>query len=556
MYFANIRYGLLFLFIFIAGLMLLLAGFLLRKKVIKSLSERNSYLTSDINFIFYNLKAVFIILVLFFVIFSMLDPRWGNKTQKLTLEGIDIVLVFDVSRSMLTKDVLPDRLGSAKNLASKILANLKGNRVGVTAFAGYAFNVLPLTTDIDAVNSFVSELSTEMIDLQGTNLEDAIKKALELFDFSELTHKAIVIITDGEDLEFSPLKQVKEAVEKGVKIFTVGIGTPAGGTIPLYDENGNIVDYLKKDNKVVVSKLNEKLLQEISTKTGGEFIYGNYGNISLLIRRLDEIKKSKFGTGIYEFLEPQFQYFLFIAVLLLFIYLFLPEKRINLFKIFGIVIIFSIFNYDNVFASFKTRGVQEYRKGNYEKALELFQKALIKEKNNGKLFFNQGNTYFKLNKFDEAEISFERNLKSKDERLKLKSYYNLGNTLLERGDFSRAIESYRYILENENPNTDLFKKSLLNFLYAKQQIENNTNNQNQNQNQEQNQKNKNDNKNSQKNQSSSSSSSQSQSIENQPKQYSPTDVENLLNLIKEEEKKHIGKKEKAKVLNAYPQNEW
>ncbi len=553
MYFANLKYGLTYLIVLIACLIFIFLGFFLRRKIINELSRRNEFLIKEINFFIYNLKILLISLAFFFVIFSMLDPRWGSKNQIATLEGIDLVLAFDISRSMLTKDVLPDRLSFAKNQANKILAKIVGNRIGVTAFAGFAFNVLPLTTDIEAVNSFVNELSTEMIDVQGTNLEDAIKKALELFDFNELTHKAIVIITDGEDYEFFPIESAKEAKERGVLIFALGIGTQAGGMIPLYDEKGNFIDYLKKDGKIVTSRLNEKLLNEITKETGGDFYFGNDRGVSTLIKRIDEIKKSKFGTGIYEFLEPQFQYFLLISVLLLLIYIFLPEKRI---KIIFLIFFLNVLNYDLIFASLKTRGVREYKRHNYEKALELFQKALMKEKNNERLSFNEGNTYFRLNRFNEAEISFGRILNSKNKELSEKTHYNLGNTYLEKNDYSKAIESYKHVLENANPSSEIYKKALLNFLYAKQQLQNQNTSQNQTNSQDQDNKQKQEpDKDNKRNQSERENSSSSASRNEQP-QYSPTDVENLLNLIKEEEKKHIGKKEKAKALRVYPRNEW
>ncbi len=246
-------------------------------------------------------KIISLILALFFICFAVLDPRWGTKSVQATIEGIDVVFVLDISKSMTTPDVVPNRLEVSKKLSSQLMSLLLGNRIGITAFAGYAFNIIPLTTDINASSVFLNELTTDMIDVQGTNLEDAIKKAMELFEKDTLTHKAIVIFTDGEDYEFSPLNQVQLAKEKGITIFTVGIGTPNGGQIPLYDDKGNIIDYLKKDGKTVTSRLNEALLTKISEETKGFYISGNENSMISLAKRLDEIKKSRFGSNIYEF---------------------------------------------------------------------------------------------------------------------------------------------------------------------------------------------------------------------------------------------------------------
>jgi hypothetical protein len=559
MFFANARILWILLIFLAISVFLVLATFFIKKLFLKSIFQKEGHPLSDINFFTYNLKIVIFLISLIFISISLLDPRWGNKSLNVDLEGIDLVVAMDISRSMLTKDVMPDRLYKAKNLASKLCAYLVGNRVGLTAFAGYAFNMLPLTTDIDALYSFINELSTEMIDVQGTNLEDAIKKALELFDYNALTHKAIVIFTDGEDYEFSPVKQAKEAARKGVKIFTVGIGTPNGQMIPVYDENGNVVDYLKKEGKIVTSRLDENLLRLVAKETEGEYFYGSDENISALARKIDEIKKTKFSNQIYDFLEPQYQYFLAIALLLLLIYLFLPEKKVKFnfkgwIKLIFISTIISLLN-ENIYASLASRGVAEYRKGNYEKALELFQKAFLKDEKNEKLIFNQGNTYYKLNRMDEAKSSFKKLINSKNKIVKEKSIYNLGTTYIDKNEYQKAIETYKDILLNGDKESEIYKKTLWNFLYAKQMLnQTNQNNQKEEQNKEKENREKNNNKQENHSQKNSSSSQSASSVA--PQKLSQNEVENLLNLIQEEEKKHIGRKEKAKALRYYPRNEW
>ncbi len=553
MLFAKIDYFIIFLLSLIFAVLLVIISTFVKYKFLKHFSKNNSFITYEINRLFYNLRPIILIMALFFTFISLLDPRWRNKSSYGTMEGIDVVMVFDISRSMLTKDVFPDRLTEAKNIGNKILSKLVGNRIGITAFAGFAFNVLPLTTDLEAVSTFINELSTEMIDIQGSNLEDAIKKALSLFEENTLTHKAMIIITDGEDYEFSPLKSAKIAKEKGIIIFTVGIGTPNGGNIPIYDNNGNIIDYLKKDGKVVVSQLNEKMLQQIAEETKGS--YFNSKDIEKLLSKIDQIKKTKFGLSKYEYLEPQYQYFLFIALLFLLIYLYLPVQKVNFFSMKKVLIIITTLlilnNYS--FADLKTKGVKEYKKENYEEALNYFQKAQLKEQKNEKLHYNIGNTYYKLGNYEDSEKYYNRVLKSKNIKLANRSTYNLGNLYLEKNEIDKAIEKYKEVLSTEDPKSELYKKALLNLLYAKQKLqENSKQNQKQDKNQQQNSSEKDKNSQSSKENSSNSSSYSSQNEIDQK----PRDIENLLNLIKEEEKKYMGKKEKRKAIGINPKNEW
>ncbi|MCX7821753.1 MAG: VWA domain-containing protein [Brevinematales bacterium] len=551
MLFAKIDYFLILLLVSSFAIFFIIITAIIKFTILSKLGNNNNFVSSDINPFLYKIRPIILIISLFFVFLSLLDPRWGSKTSYGTVEGIDLVLVLDISRSMLTKDVIPDRLTEAKNIGNKILSKLVGNRVGVTAFAGFAFNVLPLTTDLEAASVFVNELSTDMIDIQGTNLEDAIKKAISLFEENTLTHKAMIIITDGEDYEFNPLKSAKIAKEKGIIIFTVGIGTPNGGNVPIYDNNGNIVDYLKKDGKVVVSQLNEKILKAIAEETKGDFFYSK--DSEKLLSRIDEIKKTKFGLSKYEYLEPQYQYFLFIALLLLLIYLFLPLQKINLNSLLKVLAISTtILIYNNSFATLKTKGVREYKKENYEEALKYFQKAQIKEQKNEKLSYNIGNTYYKLGNYEDSEKYYNRVIRSRDKKVVNKANYNLGNLYLERNEIDKAVEKYKEVLLSEDPKSELYKKALLNLLYAKQQLKSQ---QHQKQEKKENQNSSQNDKNSQSS-SQKSSTSSSQSKQSEQEEAKPKDVENLLNLIKEEEKKYMGKKEKRKAIGVSPKNEW
>jgi Ca-activated chloride channel family protein len=548
--------------VFIIFSFLVIFSYYLRGLFRKSLFSKSQQklVFSNLNENFRLARFVSLILAFFFVSFAVLDPRWGTKNLQAEIEGIDVVFVMDISRSMATKDVVPSRLDLAKKLSVQLLSLLAGNRVGMTAFSGFAFNVIPLTADIDAAMVFLNELSFDMIDVAGSNLEDSLRKALGLFEKDALTHKAIVLFTDGEDYEFSPRDQVKIAKEMGVSLFTVGLGTPNGASIPLFDEKGNFLDYLKKDNKIVISKLNENLLKRMAEETRGLYFSGNEDSIVALSKKLNEIKKSRFGNNVFEFMEPQYQYFLLIGVLFLFIFLFLPERRLVFTKktALSLVIFFTFFCLANrSFSSDASEGVREYKKGNYEEALKHFQKSVVKSPEDKKLIFNEGNAFYQLKNYDEAANSYSGLTNSSDQNLRQKSLYNLGNAFLERKDFGGAASAYRDVLSNEKEGNVLYKKALQNLLYAKQQQREQQNQSDSKNDQKKNGQKQDKNKADQKNQS--NSQKQKPQNEDQQKSTKPltqNDVQNLLNLIEEDEKKHLRKKQRDKTIRVYPKNEW
>jgi tetratricopeptide (TPR) repeat protein len=561
MHFANgsSAAALFMIFLVLAG-MVFLSGYF-KSRIINNLFSKNQQdlLFSNFNRPARNIRHIALAAGLFLICLSLLDPRWGTKSSQVEIEGIDMVLVMDISRSMTTPDVTPSRLELSKKLSIQLMSLLLGNRIALTAFAGFAFNVVPLTTDINAIAIFLNELSPDMIDIQGTNLEDALKKAIELFERDALTHKAIVVFTDGEDYEFSPLNQVRIARDKGISVFTVGIGTPNGGMIPLYDKNGNFADYLKKNGTPVTSRLNENLLSQIASETKGFYVHGDENSITMLAKKLDEIKKSKFGNNVYEFMEPQYQYFLLAGLLLLFIYLLLPDRKLTLtLRNIGAIAVLFLFVQNSGYSSEASKGTSDYKKGGYEDALKHFQKGIMLDPKNEKLRFNEGDSLYQLQKYDDAMASFSGLTNSKKNIIRDKAAYNIGNTYLEKQDFQKAMESYRPLLENPGIDKNLFKKVLQNFLYAKLQQKQQQQNQNQNSNQQNKQdkqkQDKNKDKDNKQNQDQKKQDKEKQQMQNKP--ISPSDVDNLLNLLEEEEKKHLTKKEKDKTIRIYPRNEW
>jgi len=391
MHLVNKNYWFLILLIQLILISIIVGSYFIKNNTIINIFSENQQkiILSNINYSFKKIRLIFLILSILLLGLTTLDPRWGTKNSIREIEGIDLVIIIDISKSMLTKDVYPDRINYSKKLASYLINLLNDNRIGLTAFAGYGFNIIPLTTDFNAINIILNELNTEIIDVQGSNLEDGIKKAIELFEKEALTHKAIVLFSDGEDNEFNPIKQANIASKKGIYIFTVGIGTIKGDMIPIYDDNGKIIDYVKYNGKAIYSKLNEDLLKRISYLTKVEYFYGDEKNILKLANKINEIKKSKLINNPFDLTEPKYHYFLLISIILIILYMFLPERKLFL-KFVFLFIIFPIFT-NSSYGSLESKATKEYFKKNYENALKLFQKSILFNKKNEKLLFNEAN---------------------------------------------------------------------------------------------------------------------------------------------------------------------
>src|ERR687887_1976190 len=206
-------------------------------------------------------------------IISLAQPRWGYTFEDVKRKGLDLLLAVDTSRSMLSNDVQPNRLARVKLAALDLINQLQGDRVGLIAFAGRAFLQAPLTIDYDAVVEALNDLDTKTIPEGGTNISSAITLATQSFGKSAMGNRALVIFTDGEELSGDAMKTAKEAADAGVRIFTVGVGTPQGSLIPVTGDDGQTNFVKDSSAQVVKSKLDDKRLREIAEATGGFFFF-------------------------------------------------------------------------------------------------------------------------------------------------------------------------------------------------------------------------------------------------------------------------------------------
>jgi Ca-activated chloride channel family protein len=286
------------------------------------------------------LKFGVLLLAIFFLIVGLVNPKIGTKVEKVKREGIDIVFAVDVSKSMLAEDVSPNRLEKGKQLVSQIINNLGDDRIGIIAYSGSAFPVLPITTDYSVAKMFLQSMNTSTISSQGTSIDEAIQLSGQFFDKKAKTQKLLIIISDGEDHSDNAKDAAEEAKELGIKIITIGVGSENGGRIPL-KINGIVEGFqLDKNGEIVVTKRNPEVLTEIAKVTNGNYIDGNNTKavVDFITERLKNIEKNEFeGMEMANF-QSQFQWFLGIGFFLLLLDLGMTErktkwvKKLNLFN--------------------------------------------------------------------------------------------------------------------------------------------------------------------------------------------------------------------------------
>lgn len=253
------------------------------------------------------------------LILALAGPRWGSHYEEIQQKGVDILVLLDVSRSMLVSDLKPNRLEWARRKISDLLQVVQGDRVGFVAFSGAAFLLCPLTLDYGAIRMFLDQAGPDLIPVPGTDLGRAIETGLKGFDQTAETDRVMLLITDGEDHEQRGLRAAREAAEKGVRIFIIGIGDPKGGPVPLNDEKGGF----RKDEKgdLIFSRLDEQGLMEMARMTGGRYVRSMTGDMDLDLIYFDGIRPmttpGEVQSGKIRVYEERFYLFVLAAVLTL-----------------------------------------------------------------------------------------------------------------------------------------------------------------------------------------------------------------------------------------------
>lgn len=277
------------------------------------------------------MKMVLLLLALVFLGLAVARPQIGTHAVPVKAEGIDLIFALDTSASMLAEDIKPNRLERAKHEIAALMNKLRGDRVGIVIFAGTSFIQCPLTFDYSAAKLFLDAVDTNSISVPGTAIENAIFTSIKAFENSPAeTSKVIILLTDGEGHVGDPMKAAEEAEKRGIKVYTIGIGSQKGEPIPMRNEQGDLVGYKKdRDGNVVMTKLDQLTLEKISVLTDGQFYRVSSGGIELekIYGEISRMEKTLRDTRLVMHYEEQYQYFVGIALLLILIDTFLTDRR-------------------------------------------------------------------------------------------------------------------------------------------------------------------------------------------------------------------------------------
>lgn len=250
------------------------------------------------------------------LILIMAGPQFGSKLQKIKRKGIEVMIALDVSNSMLAEDIKPNRLAKAKQAISTLVNKLNNDKIGMIVFAGEAYTQLPITTDYASAKMFLSSINTNIVPTQGTAIGSAIRLAIRSFGPDSEASRAIIIITDGENHQDEAVEAAKEAAEKGIIIYTVGMGLPKGAPIPIPGTQNYHKD---KAGNVVISKLNQSMLQQIALAGNGSYVQANNTTTGLntLFKEINKMDKTELDSRIYSDYEEQYQWIAWILLVLL-----------------------------------------------------------------------------------------------------------------------------------------------------------------------------------------------------------------------------------------------
>src|SRR6266542_265151 len=433
-------------------------------------------------------------------IISLAQPRWDYTFEDVKRKGLDLLIAVDTSRSMLSNDVQPNRLERVKLAVQDLINGLQGDRVGLIAFAGRAFLQAPLTIDYNAVVEAINDLDTKSIPEGGTNISSAIALAMQSFGKSATGNRGLIIFTDGEELSGDAAKLAKEAADAGVRIFTVGVGTPQGSLIPITGDDGETSFVKDSAGQVVKSKLDDKRLREIAQATGGFYIHLESGLRTMQQVQSDGLAKmqaAEMDVRLSRRPIERYEWPLSAALIALALSILIPERKSATGRnrrgervrerryvpapVKTAAATAALLMSLSAFAFAAAPGVDAYRQGKFEDAYSQFQQTLKshpESRAEDKLQFDSGAAAYKLKDYSRALESFSQALLTRDTGLQSKGHYNLGNTLYQRGeteksddkklkDWTNALDHYQQTLRLDSQDKDAKD----NYEYVKKKLE-------------------------------------------------------------------------------------
>jgi Ca-activated chloride channel family protein len=500
-------------------------------------------------------KFSLLLTALALLIVMIARPQFGTKINHEKRTGIETIIALDVSNSMLAEDVAPSRLDRSKMMVENLVDNFTNDKIGLIVFAGDAFIQLPITSDYVSAKMFLSSISPSMITTQGTDIAKAISMASHSFTQQEGVGKAIIVITDGEDHEGGALEAAKEAKDKGMRVYILGVGSTKGAPIPT--GNG---DYMKDNTgQTVMTGLNEQMCREIAQAGGGAYIHveNNSNAQDQLDHELNKLAKKEIESTVYSDYDEQFQAVGIIVLLLLIIEICILDiknpllKNVSLFKrnkkvvAIMLTLLMSITIQAQTDRMLVRHGNKQFRLGNYAEAEVSYRKAVEKNPRNAQAIYNLGNALLGQRKDSAAVSQFEQAAKLETNPIrKSQAYHNIGVICQGQKQFAQAIEAYKESLRN-NPADDETRYNL-ELCKRQQQQQQNQNQQNQQNKDNKDQKDK-DKKDQQKqDQDKKDQQKQDQKQQQQDKQQmSKENAEQMLNAAIQEEKQTQERMKKA-----------
>ena len=395
---------------------------------------------------------------LIILIIAIANPQIGVKGEKIKGQGRDIILLLDVSNSMLAEDIQPNRISRSKYFIAKFLDKLKHDRVGLILFAGSSYSQVPLTIDFTSIKMSLPIIDPTNFPSQGTNIGEAVDMAGKALGLTDSKSKAIVIITDGEDHDQEANAAIEAARKNGIKVFAVGVGEEQGVPIPV--GNGEF----KKDEEgnTVMTAFNRGMLENLASIGNGSFYHlGQQGNIEEdVIAELNKLEGKDFEEFDYSNFNSYFYWFALVVLFLLFIEFVIPTVDIdqfirNITSISFLIILSLSLNAQtseekqkNASRTLIRKGNSNYQNNNFEKAELNYRKALVVHPKSRTANFNLANTLYSQQKFQESIDYYEKCVDKSDDKLsRARTYHNLGNALFKANQVTEAIRAYENALK-------------------------------------------------------------------------------------------------------------
>ena len=415
-------------------------------------------------------KQASIVLGAALVCVALARPQVGFRWEEAHRRGADILFAIDTSKSMLTRDIKPNRLERAKLAVRSLVEKFPGDRVGLVAFAGSAFLQTPLTLDHEIFDESVASLDTSVIPLGGTNIAGAIQKAREAL--SDTGHrKVVVLITDGENLDGNAVKAAQQAAKDEVMIYTLGVGTPKGELIPEQGPDGKTQFVRDEQGVLVTSRLDDGLLARIARATGGDYRpLGDSGQglDALYTEKLSKLPQSDLAARTVRVPIERYQWPLGLGLVLLGIEPLLGERRrrrrSRQARTAGRLVaaaagLTALLVSSSAWASPQSAR-RAYQQGDFDSAVQQYAAAAKTAPNDPRLSFNLGAAAYRKGAFEQAGKAFESVLRSDDLGLQQQAYYNLGNASYRLGEETLAKKDVEATKREWKQAIDEYQRSL------------------------------------------------------------------------------------------------